>query len=117
MTKTYDEIYKEFQKEMMENDKLVQKEINTKDRKELSKEFVEYIVFNQITLCLNNFICNTIECNRAVCDHRLCVTEIFHKIIEIVFHIYPHFFCSVLSLTFKTLPLNMEKEGINNLRR
>ena len=46
MAKTSEEILKEFQKELMENDKLVQQEINTKDRDELNKEFVEFVKKN-----------------------------------------------------------------------
>ena len=40
-------IYKDLQKEFKQNDKLVTKEINSKDRVEMSKEFAEFIKTNK----------------------------------------------------------------------
>lgn len=46
MAKTVEELLKDLKKELKENDKLVKKEINTKDRVEMSKEFAEFIEKN-----------------------------------------------------------------------
>ena len=46
MTKDFDKILKDFQNELKENDKKVQKEINTKNREELSKDFVTFVKTN-----------------------------------------------------------------------
>ena len=46
MKKSPEQIFEEFQKELMENDKKVQKEINKNDRVEMSKEFAKFIKEN-----------------------------------------------------------------------
>ena len=46
MTKNFDTIVKDFQKELKENDKKVQKEINTKSREEMNKDFVNFVKVN-----------------------------------------------------------------------
>lgn len=47
MAKDYETILKELQKEFKENDKIVEKEINSKDRETMSKEFVEFVNSNK----------------------------------------------------------------------
>ena len=46
MTKNFDTINKDFQKELKQNDKKVQNDINTQKREEMSKEFVNFVKTN-----------------------------------------------------------------------
>ena len=46
MKKTQEQIWEEFQKELKENDKKVQKEINIKSDEKKAKEFAEFIKNN-----------------------------------------------------------------------
>ena len=47
MTKEFDTILKEFQNELKVNDKKVQQEIKTKNREEMSKDFVNFVKENK----------------------------------------------------------------------
>ena len=47
MAKDINTILKEFQTELIVNDKKVQNEINTKSKDDLSKEFVKFVKENQ----------------------------------------------------------------------
>lgn len=53
MAKIYESILKEFQKELNVNDQKVQKEINTRNRVEMSKEFVEFVKNNNCKIMGN----------------------------------------------------------------
>ena len=46
MRKNFDTIIKDFEKELKQNDKKVQQEINTKNREEMSKDFVNFVKAN-----------------------------------------------------------------------
>lgn len=46
MTKDYESILKQFQKELKINDKKVKKEINTKTRIEMSNDFTNFVKIN-----------------------------------------------------------------------
>jgi len=54
MARSYDEILNEFKKELEENDKLVNKEINKKNRQDMSKEFVEFVGKNNCKIASNS---------------------------------------------------------------
>ena len=47
MARTIEELLNDFKKELEENDNKVAKEINSKDRVEMSKEFAEFIKKNK----------------------------------------------------------------------